>query len=80
MTPNEIVGGLIASAFCICFGSALLYQVKRETVHPFFKTWWAKYLEEEETFNKILCGLGGTIFLVGGVLLLLKSLLTLLDR
>ncbi len=77
MTTSESIGALFAGMGGICLGCAMLCQLKRETVHPWFKTWWAKYLEEPDSIDKMMCEIVGTGFLLIGLLLLLSGIATL---
>jgi hypothetical protein len=80
MTTSEAIGAIFAGLFGISLGSVTLYQIRRNTVHPFFRTWWAKYLEEPEFFHKLMCGIcGAGIFLIG-LTLLISGILALIGN
>lgn len=70
MTISRILLGLGT----MTFGIIVLYFTQRNPVHPFFRTWWAKHLDDPQTFDRIMGGVGGIAFTLMGLFILVVGL------
>jgi hypothetical protein len=78
MTTGESIGALFGGIVAVSLGCALLYQTKRQNVHPWFRTWWAKYHDETDSIDRVMCGVVGAGFLLVGTILFISGTYTTL--
>ncbi|MFL6207480.1 MAG: RHS repeat-associated core domain-containing protein [Pyrinomonadaceae bacterium] len=71
ITPYMTTAKLIAGIGATIFGIVILYFTQRNPVHPFFKTWWTKYTESPQTYDRLMGRIVGVGAILVGICILL---------
>ncbi len=74
MIAGDLIAEVLTGALCICLGAAMLHQLKRETIHPLFKTWWSQFFEDPDTIDFAMCCIVGAGFLLVGSVALIAGI------